>query len=113
MAPSIRVAEEVGTTTLQGRPLGRRHFLRLCEAMADVRRGDERARSQSRGCAGQRERSLDRVRAVVDAREHVAVQVDHARSTIGEAYSPLQRVPRGAETRLQEIAESAEYNGEP
>lgn len=40
MATQIRVAELVGTPTLQGRPLGRKHYPRLCEALADVPSGD-------------------------------------------------------------------------
>lgn len=40
MATQIRVAEQLGTATLQGRPMGRKHYARLCEALADVPSGD-------------------------------------------------------------------------
>jgi hypothetical protein len=40
MTSQIRVAEQLGTTTLQGRPLGRKHFPRLCELMTDMPPGD-------------------------------------------------------------------------
>ncbi len=40
MASHIRVAEQLGATTLQGRPLGRKHYPRLCESLADVPPGD-------------------------------------------------------------------------
>lgn len=40
MATQIRVAELLGTPTLQGRPLGRKHYPRLCEVLADVSPGD-------------------------------------------------------------------------
>ncbi len=39
MPSVIRVAEQLGTT-LQGRPLGRKHYARLCELMADVPSGE-------------------------------------------------------------------------
>lgn len=35
----IEVAEQLGTT-LQGRPLGRKHYPRLCELLADIPSGD-------------------------------------------------------------------------
>jgi hypothetical protein len=40
MPVQIRVAERLGTPTLQGRPLGRKHYPRLCELLADVPSGD-------------------------------------------------------------------------
>src|ERR1700730_15653686 len=40
MQVSIRIAEQLGTTTLQGRPLGRKHYSRLCELLTDVPTGD-------------------------------------------------------------------------
>lgn len=40
MPSQIRVAEQLTTATLQGRPLGRKHFPRLCELMTDVPPGD-------------------------------------------------------------------------
>lgn len=40
MATQIGVAEQLGTATLQGRPLGRKHYPRLCEGLADVPSGD-------------------------------------------------------------------------
>jgi hypothetical protein len=40
MATQIRVAERLGTAMLQGRPLGRKHYPRLCEVLADVPSGD-------------------------------------------------------------------------
>jgi hypothetical protein len=40
MATQIRIAEQLGTATLQGRPLGRKHYPRLCEVLADVPSGD-------------------------------------------------------------------------
>lgn len=35
-----RVAEQLGATTLQGRPFGRKHYARLCELLADVPPGE-------------------------------------------------------------------------
>ncbi len=40
MSAHIRVADRLGTATLQGRPLGRKHYPRLCELLADVPPGD-------------------------------------------------------------------------
>src|ERR1700682_1801009 len=40
MATQIRVAEQLGTAMLQGRPVGRKHYPRLCEVLADVPSGD-------------------------------------------------------------------------
>lgn len=40
MTVHIRVADRLGTTTLQGRPLGRKHYPRLCELLADVPSGE-------------------------------------------------------------------------
>jgi hypothetical protein len=40
MPAHIRVADRLGTATLQGRPLGRTHYPRLCELLADVPTGD-------------------------------------------------------------------------
>jgi hypothetical protein len=40
MPTEIRVAEQLGTTDLLGRPLGRKHFPRLCELLTDVPSGD-------------------------------------------------------------------------
>jgi hypothetical protein len=40
MGSQVRVAEQLGTATLQGRPLGRKHYPRLCELLADVPPGD-------------------------------------------------------------------------
>jgi hypothetical protein len=40
MATQIRVAELLSTPTLQGRPLGRKHYPRLCEVLADIPSGD-------------------------------------------------------------------------
>src|ERR1700688_3913621 len=40
MPPQKRVAEQLGTAVLQGRPLGRKHYPRLCELLADVPPGD-------------------------------------------------------------------------
>ena len=40
MTTEIRVAERLGTAMLQGRPLGRKHYPRLCEVLADVPSGD-------------------------------------------------------------------------
>lgn len=39
MAAQIRVAEQLGTV-LQGRPLGRKHYPRLCDMLTDVPSGD-------------------------------------------------------------------------
>ena len=36
MSTVIRVAEHLGTASLQGRPLGRKHYPRLCEPLVDV-----------------------------------------------------------------------------
>src|SRR4051794_29310577 len=36
----IGVADQLGTATLQGRPLGRKHYLRLCELLADMPPGE-------------------------------------------------------------------------
>ena len=44
---------------------------------ADVGRGHERARARGHGGASERDRVLDRLGAVVDAGQHVRVQVDH------------------------------------
>jgi hypothetical protein len=40
MPSQIRIAEQLSTKELQGRPLGRKHFPRLCELMTDVPSGD-------------------------------------------------------------------------
>lgn len=32
----IKIGDRLGTTTLQGRPLGRKHYSKLCETLADV-----------------------------------------------------------------------------
>lgn len=40
MGTQIRVAEQLGTATLQGRPLGRKHYARLCDVLTDVPPGD-------------------------------------------------------------------------
>src|SRR5580704_859291 len=40
MAAEIRVAEQLGTAMLQGRPLGRKHYPRLCELLGDVPSGN-------------------------------------------------------------------------
>lgn len=40
MATQIRVAEQLDTAILQGRPLGRKHYPRLCELLADIPPGD-------------------------------------------------------------------------
>src|SRR5436309_2864550 len=40
MASHIRVAEQLGTRVLQGRPLGRKHYPRLCELLADAPAGE-------------------------------------------------------------------------
>lgn len=40
MPTHTRVADRLGTATLQGRPLGRKHYPRLCELLADVPPGD-------------------------------------------------------------------------
>src|SRR4051812_42862299 len=40
MPSHIRVADQLGTPFLQGRPLGRKHYPRLCEFLADVPAGD-------------------------------------------------------------------------
>jgi len=47
---------------------------------ADVWGGHEHARARVRGATSERERALDRLGAVVDAGEHMAVQVDHCHS---------------------------------
>lgn len=36
----VSVVRLLGTPTLQGRPCGRKHYSRLCEALADVKAGD-------------------------------------------------------------------------
>jgi hypothetical protein len=46
--------------------------------VADVRRGDQRARARVRGDLGDRDGRGQRGRPVVEARQHVRVQVDHA-----------------------------------
>jgi hypothetical protein len=40
MPSHIRIAEQLGAAFLQGRPLGRKHYPRLCELLADVPAGD-------------------------------------------------------------------------
>ena len=45
----------------------------------DMRRGDDRLGSGGPRRLAQPERLVDRVRAVVDTRNHVAVQIDHER----------------------------------
>jgi hypothetical protein len=40
VAAEIPVVRLLGTAMLQGRPLGRKHYPRLCEALADVTPGD-------------------------------------------------------------------------
>lgn len=40
MPSQIPVAQHLGATILQGRPLGRKHYPRLCELLADVPAGD-------------------------------------------------------------------------
>jgi hypothetical protein len=40
MPSQIRVADQLGTKFLQGRPLGRKHYPRLCELLADVGSGE-------------------------------------------------------------------------
>ncbi|HEY3966566.1 MAG TPA: hypothetical protein VGM05_18535 [Planctomycetaceae bacterium] len=40
MPIQARITEQLGTAMLQGRPLGRKHYPRLCEVLADVPSGD-------------------------------------------------------------------------
>lgn len=40
MASLVRVADRLGTRFLQGRPLGRKHFARLCEVLSEIPSGD-------------------------------------------------------------------------
>ena len=40
MPSHIRIADQLGTTFLQGRPLGRKHYPRLCELLADMQSGE-------------------------------------------------------------------------
>jgi hypothetical protein len=40
MPSQIRISEQLGTPFLQGRPLGRKHYARCCELLADVPAGD-------------------------------------------------------------------------
>jgi hypothetical protein len=40
MAGLIRVADRLGARFLQGRPLGRKHFARLCELLSEVASGE-------------------------------------------------------------------------
>ncbi len=97
-------------TNLDRDPLRRQALVQLLDesrdrggvvgvARAHVRRRHKRARAGRARRARDRERALDRLRAVVDAGQHVAVQVDHLTENL--RMSPLAMRPDGSGRRTR------------